>query len=155
MSTRRSSLNAFLESLKALVTPQNQPKFGRSRQRSGLWGSESLESRELLSSTSLGNDFTKFQAVAPQITLKAHSDFLTGPNAGAPLDIAKDYLRTNSTALGLTVQDIDALKVTNNYQSSGSKTTHIYFQQVVNGLPVVNANININIAKNCEVINVG
>ena len=155
MSTRRSSLNAFLESLKALVTPQNQPKFGRSRQRSGLWGSESLESRELLSSTSLGNDFTKFQAVAPQITLKAHSDFLTGPNAGAPLDIAKDYLRTNSTALGLTVQDIDALKVTNNYQSSGSKTTHIYFQQVVNGLPVVNANININIAKNGEVINVG
>jgi len=155
MSQRRSGLNAFIESLKSLVTRQNQPKFGRNRQRSGLWASESLESRELLSSTSLGNDFTKFQAVAPQISLKAHSDFLTGPDPGAPLDIAKAYLQANSAALGLSVQDINSLKVTNNYQSSGSKVTHIYFQQVVNGLPVVNSNLNINIARNGEVINVG
>ena len=155
MLRRRSGLNAFIESLKSIVIRQSQSRIGRNRQRSGLWASEGLESRELLSSTSLGNEFTKFQAVAPQITLQAHSDFLTGPNAGAPLDIAKAYLQTNSAALGLTVQDIDSLKVTNNYQSSGSKTTHIYFQQMVNGLPVVNSNININIAKNGEVINVG
>lgn len=155
MSQRRSGLNALIESLKSLVAGQNHPKLGRTRQRSGLWTSESLESRELLSSTSLGGEFRQYQAVAPQINLKAHSDFLTGPNPGAPLDIAKAYLQDNSPALGLTVQDIDSLRVTNSYQSSGSKVTHIYFQQVVNDLPVVNSNLNINIAKNGEVINVG
>ncbi|MCA9013164.1 MAG: M36 family metallopeptidase, partial [Planctomycetaceae bacterium] len=128
---------------------------GRARQRACFWEGEFLESRELLSSTSLALDFTQYQAQSPPTRLTNQSGFLTGPTSGQPLEIAIDYLKDYSVALGLTPQDIDSLEVTNSYQSSVSQVTHIYFQQVVNGIPVVNSSLNINITKYGEVINVG
>lgn len=125
-------------------------------ERTKLWqASETLEIRSLLSSTSIGEAFRQYQTLAPARELDAERGYLSGPASGAPLEIALSYLRTNAAGLGLTSADIDSLQVTNNYSSRGSGTTHLYFQQVVNGIPVINANLNINVARNGEIINVG
>jgi extracellular elastinolytic metalloproteinase len=81
--------------------------------------------------------------------------FLTGPNTGNPLAIARGYLEQNKQALGLSSQDIAGALVTDQYTSSHNGVTHIYMRQQYQGLEVHSANININIAADGSVINVG
>ena len=81
--------------------------------------------------------------------------FLTGPNTGNPLAIARSYLEQNKQALGLSNQDISGALVTDQYTSSHNGVTHIYMRQRYQGLEVHSANININIAADGSVINVG
>jgi Zn-dependent metalloprotease len=81
--------------------------------------------------------------------------FLTGPNAGEPLDIALNYIQQNVDSLGLTAADISDLAVSDLYMSQHNGVTHIYLQQRLNEIPVHNALLNINIASDGSVINLG
>jgi extracellular elastinolytic metalloproteinase len=81
--------------------------------------------------------------------------FLTGPNAGDPLAIARAYLAQNKEALGLSGIDIAGAVVTNQYVSSHNGVSHIYLQQQYQGIEVHNAAININIAADGSVISLG
>jgi extracellular elastinolytic metalloproteinase len=81
--------------------------------------------------------------------------FLTGPNSGQPRDIALAYLQQNRAALGLTAVDVANYVITDEYLSDHNGTTHIYLQQQHAGYLVYNALININIAQDGSVINVG
>ncbi|MBX3056095.1 MAG: M36 family metallopeptidase [Anaerolineae bacterium] len=81
--------------------------------------------------------------------------FLTGPNAGQPRDIALGYLQQNRAAFGLSAADVSDYVITDQYVSDHNGTTHIYLQQRHAGYLVYNALININIAKDGSVINVG
>jgi extracellular elastinolytic metalloproteinase len=83
------------------------------------------------------------------------TDFLTGPQQGAPLDIAIKYLRQNAHLLGLTGADLNDLTVTDLYTSEHNGVTHIYMRQRFKGIEVANGNLSINIASDGSVINVG
>ncbi|MGH2537270.1 MAG: hypothetical protein ACRDHL_07740, partial [Candidatus Promineifilaceae bacterium] len=81
--------------------------------------------------------------------------FLAGPNAGEPLAIALAFLQENSATLGLSAADLADYAVSDLYASGHSGVTHIYLQQQVNGLKAHAAILNVNIAADGSVINVG
>ena len=81
--------------------------------------------------------------------------FLTGPSEGEPLEIALNYLHQNKAKWGLTAADLDNLAVTDIYSSSHNGVTHIYLRQQHAGIMVFNANININVAQDGSIINMG
>jgi len=83
------------------------------------------------------------------------ASFLSGAASGEALDIAIAYLRANKEALGVTSRDLDEAVVRDHYSSRHTGTTHIYLDQYVGGIQVYNATININIAADGSVINVG
>lgn len=82
-------------------------------------------------------------------------DFLTGPSNGTPLEIANDYLDGAALSLGLADADLAERAISREYQSAHNGVTHIYFAQRHAGIEVVNGLININIAPDGRVINVG
>ena len=81
--------------------------------------------------------------------------FLTGPNAGNPIDIALAYVKANTAQLGLTAADISDMAVTDQYTDKGTGTTHIYLRQTHAGVQVYNGNINVNVARDGAIVNLG
>jgi hypothetical protein len=81
--------------------------------------------------------------------------FLTGPNSGAPLDIAKAYLLAHRDDLRGTNVDVEHLRVSDQYKDADTNTTYIYFQQTANNVNISRAIINLAIAKDGSIITVG
>ena len=81
--------------------------------------------------------------------------YLSGPRAGEPLDIALDFLHENTQMLGVTAADAADLVVTDQYISQHTGVTHIYFQQQYQGIRVYNGLVNVNVAADGSVVNVG
>lgn len=81
--------------------------------------------------------------------------FLTAPNQGDALDIALNYIRDNARALGLSADDLRDVIVTDRYTSRHNGVTHIYLRQRYNGIEVFGADINVNVAADGSIINVG
>ncbi|MGB0384698.1 MAG: M36 family metallopeptidase [Ardenticatenaceae bacterium] len=90
----------------------------------------------------------------PQLRSGGDSGFLTGPNAGEPLNIALEYLEKNKRALGLTSDDVADVVVTDQYTSKHNGVTHIYLRQRYQGIEVFSADLNVNIAADGSVINI-
>lgn len=81
--------------------------------------------------------------------------FLTGPNAGDPLDIALAYIHQNQQQLGLTDADLADIVVKDRYVSRHNGVTHLYLRQRLEGIELFNGDININIDREGRVINLG
>lgn len=83
--------------------------------------------------------------------------YLTGPNEGQPLEIAETYIEENAGALQLVADDLDDVVVNDQYvsQEGENQVTHIYLRQRFEGIEVAGADININIASDGSVINIG
>ncbi|MEM7351768.1 MAG: M36 family metallopeptidase [Acidobacteriota bacterium] len=81
--------------------------------------------------------------------------FLTGPQDGEPLDIAMAYIQGQRVALGLTAADLEGMVVRDRYTTRHNGVTHIVLQQHLEGIEVYNGLININIARDGSVINMG
>ncbi|MCI0397643.1 MAG: extracellular metalloproteinase [Chloroflexi bacterium] len=81
--------------------------------------------------------------------------FLTGPNSGGPLDIALAYIHDNREALGLTEADLADVVINYQYASQHNGVTHIYLRQRYQGIEVFGGDLNINIAQDGNVINLG
>ena len=81
--------------------------------------------------------------------------FLSGSQSGDPLGIALKYLQQNKNLLGLTGADLLDIVVTDQYTDEYNGITHIYLQQRYKGIEVANGNLNINIAIDGSVINLG
>ena len=73
----------------------------------------------------------------------------------APLDIAEGHLNDNAAALGLTAADLADKSVARQYRTQHNGVTHIYFQQLSQGIEVANGVINVNVLANGRVLNVG
>lgn len=82
-------------------------------------------------------------------------EFLTGPNSGNPLDIALAYIEANKQKLSLTASDLSDIVLTDQYTDADTGTTHLYFQQRHKGIGVYNGTLDVNVASNGSVINVG
>ncbi len=129
--------------------------FGSTKKRptTRLQRLETLEERSLLSVVGAGELASQY--LPPRINLSNPGDYLTGPASGAPLDIAMDYLSSHADQMGLTANDVRNSVVTDQYSDSRTGMTHIYLQQQLNGIPIVNARINVNVAADGRILNVG
>jgi extracellular elastinolytic metalloproteinase len=80
---------------------------------------------------------------------------LTGPNAGAALEIALRYIGQNRQQLGLLPTDLQDMVVSSQHTSAHNGVTHIYLAQRYRGIEVYGSQININIAANGSVLSMG
>ncbi|MBY4678184.1 M36 family metallopeptidase [Marinobacterium arenosum] len=108
-----------------------------------------------------GGLLTALLGLAPSSTQAAPANannpiqYLSGPQQGDPLGIAIRYLQQNHQALGLSRQDIADFMVSDHYSSSHNGVSHIHLRQRYRGIEVHNASLNINIAADGSVINLG
>ncbi len=79
---------------------------------------------------------------------------LTGPSAGAPLDIARDFLTAHLAVFNLTRQDVSELRISRNFVSQNNGVTHLTYQQQANGIDVFGGVIDINIDRGGRVLNI-
>ncbi|NTX01392.1 M36 family metallopeptidase [Myxococcus sp. CA040A] len=79
---------------------------------------------------------------------------LSGPSSGDPMAIALDFVQKHHEALGLGLNDLANLEVTDRVFSEVSGATHLHLRQTFKGLPVYNAQLQINIGKDGSVLGV-
>ncbi|WP_406068744.1 M36 family metallopeptidase [Micromonospora sp. NBC_01638] len=85
----------------------------------------------------------------------ANPIFLTGPNEGAPNEIAANYLRAHPADFGVRATDLADLAVASSYTSRHNGVTHVNLAQRHKDLEVFGATATVNIARDGSVILVG
>lgn len=65
---------------------------------------------------------------------------------------ATSFLQNNAASFGLTAADLSNFVITDQYTSSHNGVTHLYLQQTYLGIPIIDANINVNVAANGTVL---
>ena len=113
------------------------------------------ESQEMAVAATSQETLAEFRQEAVSLPHPGVIKFLSGPNAGEPLDIALAFIQANREALRLSASDLADIIVTDLYQTKDTGVTHIYLRQRHQGLEVASANLNINIAADGSVINLG
>ncbi len=78
--------------------------------------------------------------------------FLTGPNDGEPLEIARHYIESQMDAWHLTEDDLADQIIRDHFLSSHNDTTHIYFRQRLQGIEVYLGDIGIHVAGDGSII---
>ncbi|MBZ0112525.1 MAG: M36 family metallopeptidase, partial [Thermoanaerobaculia bacterium] len=98
---------------------------------------------------------TLLLASAFPLLAETSATFLTGPQAGDPVDLALAYVRGHAADYGLTAEDLIDVEITDQYQTRHNGVTHVYLRQRHGSVPVFNGAINVNVARNGVIINVG
>jgi hypothetical protein len=118
---------------------------------------DSLEIRMLLSATGYDHDHELgFELQSDVFRPETHSliepgTFLTTAQPGNPLAIAEQFLVHRSSSFGLDSADLN-YRVSSSSISAQTGTTHIYLQQTLDGLDIVNAVANVSVAKSGAVV---
>lgn len=92
--------------------------------------------------------------VPRQTTLGDWRGFLTGRQGGRRADLARQYISENAAQLGITPEDARSSQIVSQYTDAHNGVTHVWFQQMYNGLPVSNASLGIHFMPDGRVINV-
>jgi extracellular elastinolytic metalloproteinase len=87
-------------------------------------------------------------------SLSSHRGFLSAAAPGKPLDIAMDFVQRNLAALGLEASDLAGYTVSDVVYSKVSGATRIYLKQNFKGIPVYNAQLQINVNRDGRIISV-
>jgi len=80
------------------------------------------------------------------------SGFLSGPASGQPLDLVTSYLKAHGADFGLTGDDVSRMAVTDQYSDTKTGTTHIYLQQGLDGLKVVDQDLTATVARDGSIV---
>lgn len=144
----------------------SRPMGSRKPRRGGL---EALEGRYLMAhdvlaaaqvssnrSAALEIDFYR----PPHVFHSAASELLgttseTASLEAGPLEIALDYLHSHAADYGLRATDLAHYRVSDQYVSQHTGTTHVYLRQQHHGLDVMHADINVNVSAKGHVIAAG
>jgi extracellular elastinolytic metalloproteinase len=86
--------------------------------------------------------------------LPSQRGYLTDKASGAPLTLAMNFVRNNLAALGLEAADLQGYAVSDVVYSKVTGATHVYLQQRYRGIPVYNAQLQINVNRDGRVISV-
>jgi extracellular elastinolytic metalloproteinase len=86
--------------------------------------------------------------------LTSQSGYLTDKASGAPMTLAMNFVRNNVAALGLDAADLQGYAVTDVVYSKVTGATHVYLQQRYRGIPVYNAQLQINVNRDGRIISV-
>ena len=87
-------------------------------------------------------------------SLSSESGFLSAASPGKPMTIAVDFVRRNVAALGLEASDLEGYTVSDVVYSKITGATRIYLQQRYQGIPVYNAQLQINVNRDGRIISV-
>jgi extracellular elastinolytic metalloproteinase len=87
-------------------------------------------------------------------TLSSQRGYLTGAASGRPMELAMAFIRSNVAALGLEPSDLQGYVVSDVVHSRVTGATHIYLQQRHAGIPVYNAQLQINVNRDGRIIGV-
>jgi extracellular elastinolytic metalloproteinase len=111
--------------------------------------------RLLLSATGTSDhddhDVFEYDFLPQTFSLQKSGQFLTTAQPGKPLEIAEKFFSGNSTSFGVAQNDL-TYRITSSMISEQTGATHVFLQQTVNGLDVLNAVANINVASNGAVV---
>jgi hypothetical protein len=80
--------------------------------------------------------------------------FLTGPSGRSPQDVALGWARDHLDALGLRAADLAALRLARAYRSIDG-VTHLIWEQRVDGVPLVDADLRANVTDDGRLDNIG
>jgi hypothetical protein len=92
---------------------------------------------------------------APEDAGERNPQFLTGPNAGKPNDIAISYLRAHPDRYGVSAADLNELTVARSYTSKHNGVTHVHLSQRFKDLEVFGATATVSIASDGSVVFAG
>lgn len=87
-------------------------------------------------------------------TLYNPTGYLTNANRGDALSVAESWIKANTDVLGLTLTDVSEYEVTDLVFSSVSGANHIYLRQQINGIPVYNGQLHVNINRDGRILSV-
>jgi extracellular elastinolytic metalloproteinase len=88
-------------------------------------------------------------------TLVNQQGYLTAEAPGRePLDIASDFVKANLDLLGLDAADLDDYELTDLVANRATGSTHIYLRQRHQGLPVYNAQLQVNVNRDGRILSV-
>jgi len=87
-------------------------------------------------------------------SLSSERGFLSSATPGLPMSIAMDFVRRNLAALNLESSDLDGYTVSNVVYSKVTGATRIYLQQRHQGIPVYNAQLQVNVNRDGRIISV-
>jgi extracellular elastinolytic metalloproteinase len=87
-------------------------------------------------------------------TLWNPGGFLTAPDTRDAQLVADDFIRSKAALLGLTASDVVDVELVDRVYSRLSGVTHLYYQQRLNGVPVYNAQLHVNVAPDGRVLSV-
>jgi extracellular elastinolytic metalloproteinase len=79
-------------------------------------------------------------------SLTSHVGFLTGERAGSAAEVAVGFVTERARSLGLEVSDLSGFAVADAVVSSVTGATHVYLQQMHQGLPVYNGLLQVNVS---------
>lgn len=77
---------------------------------------------------------------------------LTAPSVAPPAEIAAAFLLEHHDLLGLTEEDARALVKVREYSSHNETTTHLTFEQVIEGIPVFEGVVGIHVAADGAIV---
>jgi len=87
-------------------------------------------------------------------TLQSRTGFVTDARSGRPESIAQDFASAHTDVLGLSDADLAGMEVTDIVYSQVTGTTHVYYRQNHLGLPVYNAQLQVNVHKDGRILSV-
>jgi extracellular elastinolytic metalloproteinase len=87
-------------------------------------------------------------------SLSSERGYLSAATPGLPMTIAMDFVSRNLGALGLESSDLDGYTVSNVVYSKVTGATRVYLQQNYQGIPVYNAQLQINVNRDGRIISV-
>jgi extracellular elastinolytic metalloproteinase len=121
---------------------------------------ESRSGAQASASSSLSADVQELSALElDEITgsvrsLSNERGFLSAATAGKPMAIAMDFLKRNLAALHLEPADLEGYSVSDVVFSKLTGATRIYLQQRYQGIPVYNAQLQVNVNRDGRIISV-
>jgi extracellular elastinolytic metalloproteinase len=87
-------------------------------------------------------------------SLSSERGFLSIAAPGKPMDIAMDFVKRNLAALNLQPSDLEGYTVSDVVYSKITGATRIYLQQRYQGIPVYNAQLQVNVNRDGRIISV-
>jgi hypothetical protein len=99
-----------------------------------------------------------FSAAGPAAASAApvyHPGFLSEPAGGPAREVALSFLNRRAGDLGLAPADLQGAVVTDEVRSGHNGVTHLYLQQTLDGLEVVEGVLNLNVDRDGRVFGVG
>ncbi|GJM10242.1 MAG: peptidase M36 [Lysobacteraceae bacterium] len=98
------------------------------------------------------NPLTKL-AVACAALVACHGNVLAGTALETHTQLALDYIEDNAADLGLVQADLNEMRVRDAYQTRHNGVSHLVFRQYVNGIAVHGGDIQVNVDRNGEILN--
>jgi extracellular elastinolytic metalloproteinase len=89
----------------------------------------------------------------PRVVAKLDG-FLTGPSNATGANVAMDYVKAHLDAFGLSQRDLGTFRLSKSSYTDESGTQHLYWEQVIQGIPAFDNELAANVTKDGRLINV-